>query len=372
MPPGKRPDDAAHRRALLGWFDRHARPLPWREAPSPYAVWVSEVMLQQTQVAAVIPYYNRFIAEFPTAAALAAAPLERVLELWSGLGYYRRARMLHHTAREIVARFAGRFPASYDDARSLPGVGDYTARAVLSIAFRQPFAVLDGNVARVIARLTARRGNIHRKGFRRAVERDLESLLSRRRPGDFNQALMQLGQTVCLPRAPRCERCPLRSGCRALKLGRPEGFPSPRPRRAAELHHLAAAVLRDGGRVAVVRGLDDGLLGDLWNFPAAFGRTKRAARGALASKLARLLSKSTLFERPLGEVKHNITHRQIRVALYSVDWNGSVGAGPGARPIAQKSPGDSIRWLALSRFRRAAVSRLAQKIAAAFETQTAC
>jgi len=349
-------------------------------------------MLQQTQVATVIPYYNRFIQEFPTVAALAAAPQERVLEFWSGLGYYRRARMMHQAAREMATRFDGRFPGTYDGARSLPGVGDYTARAVLSIAYNRPYAVLDGNVARVIARLRARRGNIHQRTFCQAVESDLAKLLSRRRPGDFNQALMQLGQAVCLPRAPRCEQCPLRSGCRAFKLGQPEDFPSPRPRRAAENHFLAAAIIRDGGRVAVVRGLDDGLLGDMWNFPAAFGRTKQAARNSLATKLEAVFPAPVQLKSRIGEVKHTITHRQIRVALYPVDWNGSVGVGPGsvsltalglskgralpafvgaqhAAPLrvvpARKSAVESVRWLPLSQFRRAAVSRLAHKIAAA-------
>ena len=339
-------------------------------------------MLQQTQVATVIPYYKRFIWELPTASALAAAPQERVLELWSGLGYYRRARMMHQAARDIVDRFDGGFPRSYDDARSLPGIGDYTARAVLSIAYNQPYAVVDGNVARVMARLRARRGHLHQRAFRQAVEADLERLLSRSRPGDFNQALMQLGQAVCLPRSPRCERCPLRSGCRAFQLGRPENFPTPRPRRATELHHLAAAVLRDGGRVALVRGLDDGLLGDLWNFPAAFGRTKQAAREALGAKLDSVFPSPVGLKSRIGEVKHIITHRQIRVTLYPVDWNGNADADRHSRPAlagsqsaswrrapkakpARKSREKLTRWLPLSRFRRAAVSRLAQKIAAA-------
>ncbi len=328
-------------------------------------------MLQQTQVATVIRYYCRFMDECPTAAARSAAPLERVLELWSGLGYYRRARMMHQAAREIAGRFAGRFPATYDEARSLPGIGDYTARAVLSIAHNQPYAVLEGNVARVIARLTARRGNIHQKSFRRAVEGHLERLISRRRPGEFNQALMQLGQTVCLPRAPRCEPCPLRTGCQAYQLGRPEDFPSPRPRRATELHHLATAVLRQGGKVALVRGLDENLLGDLWNFPAAFGRSRQAARDVLIHKIGQILPRTILGGRSRAAISHNITHRVIAVEIYQGELVGNEEKSNAKVPrprSAQRLKGfakPAIRWISFRQMRTAAVSRLAQKIAEA-------
>ena len=232
------------RSSLLAWFRCHARRLPWRQNPSPYAVWVSEVMLQQTQVEAVIPFYQRFLHAFPTVERLARARAEQVLKLWSGLGYYRRARHLHAAAKAIVARFGGRFPSDYQAARSLPGVGDYTARAVLSIAYALPYAVLDGNVARVVARLRTIEGHANQPGFRSAVTHELELLLSRRRPGDFNQALMELGQTVCLPRAPLCAECPLSRWCQARRLGRQESFPSPKPRRATERAHLAVAILR--------------------------------------------------------------------------------------------------------------------------------
>jgi A/G-specific adenine glycosylase len=351
--------ERAVRHALLAWFQRHARALPWREAASPYAVWVSEVMLQQTQVATVIPYYNRFIKSFPTVEKLAAAPLERVLELWSGLGYYRRARLLHKAAQQMVERFSGHFPADYAQARSLPGVGDYTARAVLSIAYNHPYAVVDGNVARVIARLRALRGNLHQGRFRRAVEQDLEQLLSRRTPGDFNQALMELGQTICLPRGPRCTICPLRAHCQAYRQGKPESFPEPRPRRAGERHYLATAVIRRSDKVALVRGLDDGLLGDLWNFPAAFGPSQRLARKALQQKLENLNPGVVHLGKPVGDLSHNITHRSIRVELYQPELAGS-------------GQGDSFRWLPLSRLKQAAISRLARKIAEEFETRGAC
>ena len=173
----------AARRAMLEWFRDHARALPWRRHPRPYTVWISEIMLQQTKVGTVIPYFNRFLRAFPNVRALARARRERVLELWSGLGYYRRARDLHWAAQIIVRRFGGRFPRSYEAARSLPGVGDYTARSVLSIAYNLPFAVLDGNVARVVSRWRLLRGHVQQTRFRQCVERVLDQFLSRRRAG---------------------------------------------------------------------------------------------------------------------------------------------------------------------------------------------
>jgi A/G-specific adenine glycosylase len=343
-------DEAAVRRALLAWFRRNARSLPWRKSGDPYAVWVSEVMLQQTQVATVIPYYQRFLEAFPTVADLARAPLERVLELWSGLGYYRRARHLHQAAKELVHRFAGVFPQEYAKIRSLPGIGDYTARAVLSIAFDLPYTLLDGNVARVLSRLAALEGNLHQAGFRRAVEAELERLLSRRRPGNFNQALMELGQTICLPRAPQCAACPVRGWCLGYKTGNPEVFPQPRPRRAAECHYLAAAILRRGPQVAMVRGLDDGLLDDLWNFPSAFGRSRAEALESLRDKLAGFGFAAITRQDCIAELHHGITYRSIRVHAYAAE-------------LSKVSRKKGLRWFPISSLGQAAISQLARKIA---------
>jgi A/G-specific adenine glycosylase len=343
-------EEDAVRGALLAWFRRKARSLPWRKNRDPYAIWVSEVMLQQTQVATVVPYYQRFLEAFPSVAELARAPLERVLELWSGLGYYRRARHLHQAAKELVRRFAGAFPRDYEQIRSLPGIGDYTARAVLSIAFGLPYTLLDGNVARVVSRLAALQGNLHQLGFRRAVEAQLERLLSSRRPGHFNQALMELGQTLCLPRGPRCTDCPVRSCCQGYKSGQPEAFPQPRPRRATESHYLAAAILRRGPRVAMVRGLGDGLLDDLWNFPSAFGRTRVAAVAGLRRKLAGFGIHSLTLPDLVVELHHGITYRSIRVHAYPAE----ISNPPRKR---------GLRWFAISSLQQAAISQLARKIA---------
>jgi A/G-specific adenine glycosylase len=307
-------------------------------------------MLQQTQVATVTPYYQRFLDAFPTVSHLAQAPLERVLELWSGLGYYRRARHLHQAARDLVEQFATRFPQDYASLRALPGIGDYTAKAILSIAFNQPFAVLDGNVARVVARLCRLSGNLHQPQFRRAVETELEGLLSRREPGNFNQALMELGQTICLPRGPRCSVCPLAKWCGGYGSGNPEAFPLPRPRRAAESHYLAVALFRRGTRVAMMRGLAHGLLDDVWNFPAAFGRSPAKALESLHEKLHRLTRAPFTLGGPIAEFHHGITFRAIQGRVYSVET-----ASPVRHP--------SLRWFELKQLPDAAISQLARKIA---------
>jgi A/G-specific adenine glycosylase len=343
-------EDAASGRALRNWYRLHARPLPWRKTLDPYAIWVSEVLLQQTQVATVIPYYHRFLQTFPTVARLAQAPLERVLEIWSGLGYYRRARHLHQAARVVTETFEGRFPADYRLARTLPGVGDYTARAVLSLAYQQPYPVLDGNVARVAARLFALRGNLQQAAFRRSVEARLHRLLPPLHPGGFNQAIMELGQMICLPRAPRCPACPIQRWCRGYRLGKPEAFPAPRRRRTSEVRHLAAAIVRQNSKIGLVRGLGEGLLDDLWNFPSAFGSSRVEALTRLEEKLSGLLKSPVVIGPPVADLHHGITFRSIRVRAYPVKFPGRTRA-------------DSLRWFSITSLPRSAISQLARKIA---------
>ncbi|HEV2175918.1 MAG TPA: A/G-specific adenine glycosylase [Terriglobia bacterium] len=369
-----RAPSANRRRTLLAWFRKNARPLPWRQTKDPYRVWVSEVMLQQTQIATAIPYYQRFLRAFPTVRHLAAARLERVLEVWSGLGYYRRARNLHSAAQKIVQEFHGEFPNEFDAIRPLSGIGRYTAGAVLSIAYNLPYTVLDGNVARVVARLEALRGNLHEPGFRHAVEGQLELMLSRRSPGDFNQALMELGETVCLPRAPRCPACPLRRSCAAFRAGNPERYPAPRPRRATEPRFLAAAVVRRGlrpnsesripnlahvgqaGQLGMVRGLDDGLLGDLWNFPSAFGSSPAKAFARLREKLAGVVRGDIEWGnggKAVARLRHGITYRAITVDVYTATMPASAAR--------------SLRWFRPRELNQAAISQLARKVAATLD-----
>lgn len=349
LPERRASNPGSMRRALLNWYHANARTHPWRGTGDPYAVWLSEIMLQQTQIATVTPYYERFIGAFPTVSALAAAPLERVLELWSGLGYYRRARHLHQAAQTVASLPGAAFPHNYDGLRALPGIGDYTSRAILSIAFGQPYAVLDGNVARVVARLYSLRGNIHQPEFRRVVERELALLLSKRQPGDFNQAMMELGQTVCLPKNPLCPACPVRRWCLGYKSGTPEEFPIPRPRRAAELHHLAAALVRHKNKIAMVQGLEKGLMDDLWNFPAAFGDSPAGALASLQKKLRLLTTSKLTWDDTTIDFRHTITYRAIRGVAYSL-----------RAPREIRHP--HLRWFELKGLPQAAISQLARKI----------
>jgi len=247
------------RRRLLAWYRRRRRDLPWRGTRDPYAVWVSEIMLQQTRVAAVIPYYERFLMRFPDVTALARARIDSVLALWSGLGYYRRARMLHAAAKEVSRRG---FPRNEAGWRELPGVGAYSAAAVASIAFGERVAVVDGNVERVICRLMALLER-NRKRIRAAAQ----AWLSKRVPGDHNQAVMELGATVCTPRRPACELCPVRAACRSRSA--PERYPAPRRRPRVTVENRPLAYCTKGGRVLLRRHTEPGLLHGLWDLPVA-------------------------------------------------------------------------------------------------------
>ncbi|MEZ4425760.1 MAG: A/G-specific adenine glycosylase [Gemmatimonadota bacterium] len=258
------PDPAALRARLLAWYDRARRDLPWRRTSDPYRVWVSEVMLQQTRVETVIPYYERWLERFPTVSALATADLDDVLPLWKGLGYYSRARNLHRAAQAVLERHGGEVPAEPDALRALPGVGAYTAGAVASIAFGRPEPLVDGNVRRVLSRWY----DLEAPGDREvwALARDL---VDPERPGDFNQALMELGATVCTPRAPRCEGCPVEGSCLARARGTVELRPPPRKRGPVpHVHVLSLVVWTAEARTLLVQRPERGLLAGLWEFPA--------------------------------------------------------------------------------------------------------
>jgi A/G-specific adenine glycosylase len=311
-------------RELLAWFDRHRRDLPWRRTRDPYRIWLSEVMLQQTRVETALPYYERFLDRFPTVEALAAAEIDEVLALWSGLGYYRRARQLHAAARRIAE---GAMPRTATGWRELPGVGAYTAAAVASIAFGEAVPVMDGNVERVVSRLLAVPEDPHGAAARRRLLAAAGELLDPARPGDGNQALMELGATLCTPRRPRCLLCPLRPGCRAAAKGDPERYPTARPRRERERLRLVAAVVEGSpeqagsvlGSVLLVRRPEgSSLLAGTWEVPwvEAAGR-----RGAAAGLAARYGGTWTLGPR-LAQVRHSITHRDLTVAVHRAEIAG--------------------------------------------------
>ncbi|HTZ73985.1 MAG TPA: A/G-specific adenine glycosylase [Candidatus Aquilonibacter sp.] len=304
---------SALQRSLLKWFNRHRRALPWRASRDPYRIWVAEIMLQQTRIAAVVPYYDRFLESFPTVESLAAARVDEVLRLWSGLGYYSRARNLHRAAQQIVARHAGKFPRTLDAALELPGIGHYTAAAVLSIACDVPLAVLDGNVARVLARLGAIRGDLREPRRWRGLAETAQQLLPPHAAGDWNQGLMELGETVCTPRNPICCECPVAKFCRARTLRLTDRIPAPRRKRAPVKVRIAAAILRDpAGRVLLVHdpGAHDGaVFSRMWQFPAV--EVAQNAERELALHLAETLSVKALAFEPLPAARHGVTYRDI-------------------------------------------------------------
>jgi A/G-specific adenine glycosylase len=298
--------------------------MPWRRTRDPYPVWLSEVMLQQTRVATARPYYEAFLARFPTLASLAAARPADVLARWAGLGYYRRARHLHEAARTVVREHGGRVPDEPEAFRALPGVGRYTTAAVLSICFDRPLAVLDGNVARVLARLHAVPLAIRDPGGAKRLWELAEALVPMRRPGDWNQAMMELGATVCTPRAPACVRCPVRVGCRARALGRVTEFPPPGRRRAPEPVRRAVALIERRGRVLMARR-EGRLLAGLWEPPGVDLANGDAPAGALRRALADLGLRCR-FSSTGRVVRHTITHRAISVEV----WRGAL-RGPAPR-----------------------------------------
>ncbi len=303
------------RSALLGWFDREQRPLPWRASRDPYAIWVSEVMLQQTQVERVKGYWSRFIARFPTVQALADAELPDVLGLWRGLGYYGRARNLHKAAKVIVERHAGRLPDDVAALGELPGFGRYTTGAVASIAFGTAAPLVDGNVARVFSRLFELGGKPGEKQREAELWDVAQGLVEGGRPGDWNQALMELGATVCTPSNPLCLICPARQACGALASGRVDAFPPPRPQPKRKALELAVAVAFTKGKVLLARRSDaDRLFGGLWELPAF--TIERGLRGA--DVLERALGKKASIGAELAVIQRTLTHRDLTLRLHPV------------------------------------------------------
>ena len=300
--------DAAARRRLLAWYRRTRRDLPWRHTTDPYAILVSEVMLQQTRVDVVVPYFTRWMERFPTLAALAAASGEEVHEAWAGLGYYRRARNLHAAAKEAVAQHGGRLPATAEALREMPGIGDYTAGAVASIAFGERVPCVDGNVVRVAARLE---GIAEPDGpaLRRRIAGLAAQWVPAPSPGDWNQAVMELGATLCVPRNPRCGDCPVASACRARAEGKQATIPRPRKAKPSPVEQRHFALVQQGGKTLLVRNPASGLLAGLWMLPG----------GPATTPLARLVREQTgvciRTGRPRASARHLFSHRTWKMEL---------------------------------------------------------
>lgn len=297
--------------ALLDWFQPELRQMPWRETTDPYQIWISEIMLQQTQVQTVKPYFRKFVETFPTVKALAESPLELVLKHWEGLGYYSRARNLHKGAQVVVADFGGQLPQSRAEILSIPGIGPYTAGAVLSIAFQLPEPAIDGNVLRVFSRLYALADPIDKKPAQIQIEAWVRSLIDPQRPGDFNQALMELGATVCSPTKPKCETCPVKTHCQAATAGNPEAYPRKAGKTQVKTLNLHVALLAWQGHYLLKQERDSGIFRDLWVLPwSADGLEALEAQILAATGLQIELGDE------LGQVEHTLTHRQMKMALH--------------------------------------------------------
>ncbi len=320
-------DPAEFRGAVARWYRAVRRDLPWRRTRDPYRIWISEIMLQQTRVAAAIPYYEAFLARFPEPALLAAAPEAEVLAAWAGLGYYSRARNLHAAAKQIAA--AGGFPREYAAIRALPGIGDYTAAAVASIAFGEPYAVLDGNVMRVLARLLNDGGDVRSVKTRARLGQAAQALLDPHRPGDFNQALMELGATICLPKGPQCLLCPVAGHCEAKKRGTENRLPvKSRGAQTVRLELVLLLIRRAGKYLLWRRPPGAGRMAGFWELPEP-----AQAPGAVAGPL-------------VGSFRHTITHHVYTVKVFTARLDG--------RP-------EGLEWVAASALAALPLSTLARK-----------
>jgi A/G-specific adenine glycosylase len=305
---------------LLDWFSRSRRDLPWRQDRDPYRIWVSEIMLQQTQVATVIPYFNRFLKAFPSVAALAAADLQDVLRLWEGLGYYRRARDLHRAARQIVLEYGSRIPDDRATLQTLPGIGRYTMGAILSQAFDQRLPILEANSQRVLSRLFGRADDPRSGQARDWLWKAAEALLPARQAGEFNQALMELGALVCFPVAPECSACPLTKLCVARRLGLQAEIPRLARTPEAILVQEAAVVVRRGAQVLLVQRSAQGRWAGLWEFPHAPLAQGEGHEEAAARLLADLTGIEAVIGAELLTLRHSVTHHRITLVCFQAAY----------------------------------------------------
>ncbi len=319
---------------LLEWYDNSARVLPWRENPTPYRVWISEIMLQQTRVEAVKPYFARFIRELPDIKSLANVADDRLMKLWEGLGYYSRARNLKKAAQIAMEQFGGMLPLTYDELLKLPGIGPYTAGAICSIAFHQPVPAVDGNVLRVITRITADYSNVSDGKVKRNMERSIWEILPRQRAGDMNQALMELGATVCLPNGyPKCEQCPLGFLCEARRQQNPLDFPQKNGKKERRIEEKTVFLLRYGNQTALRKRPEKGLLAGLYELPNVEGfLTQQEALRQLEEW--GVVPKTV---QPAGKGKHIFTHVEWHMQGYIAEVREPKGSFLWADPQEQSS-----------------------------------
>jgi len=353
----------AFRRRLLTWYPRNQRKLPWRGTSDPYAVWISEIMLQQTQVSTVVPYFERFLTTFPDVRSLARSTEQDVLKLWEGLGYYRRARQLHRAAQVIVDEHDGNFPSALHLIRELPGIGRYTAAAIASIAFDLPAPILEANTARLYARLMVLREDRDSAAAQKLLWQLAEELLPDRATGIFNQALMELGSLVCTPRAPSCETCPVVELCPTFRQGLQESIPVARARPRTEAVREAFVVVRRGGKVLLrMRGARERWAG-MWDFPR-FPLDARRQPGIgqeLAKNVERTLGVVIEAGEHLATIKHGVTRFRITLDCYAARYVSAKWPRPGN--------GESIRWLDVDELAGVPLSTSARRLCRILETK---
>jgi A/G-specific adenine glycosylase len=330
------------RKELKKWYRANQRDLPWRRSKNSYHIWVSEVMLQQTQVNTVLNYYRRFLKTFPNIKKLAGADLQAVLKAWEGMGYYARARNLHRAARAVVHDHGGRIPDTWEAFHNLPGVGDYIAAAVLSIAFDQPHAVVDGNVKRVLARLHKIHAPVNQTGSYSQFKKAADKLLNSRQPGIFNQAMMELGALICKPRNPLCDVCPLNRLCRAYQTQQVVDFPKRQKLKATPQYHIAVGVVFKKERVLITRRKTEGLLGGLWEFPGGKIKDGESAQAACIREIKEEVNLSVHIDRHLAQIKHAYTHFKIVMEVFCCKYvSGRVYLrGP-----------EAFRWIRLNEYK---------------------
>lgn len=343
------------RRRLIAWYRRNARDLAWRKSRDPYRIWISEIMLQQTQVATVADYFSRFLAAFPTVEALAAAPEEQVLRLWEGLGYYRRARQLHRAAQVVVAEHAGRFPREFEAVLALPGIGRYTAGAITSIAFDARSPILEANTIRLLSRLLAYRGDPQQSQGQKTLWAFAEDLLPHRSTGEFNQALMELGSLVCTPRKPACAACPAMSLCATYRDGLQEVVPPARRKPNFEDVREAAVVVHRRRQVLLMRRGDAGRWAGLWDFPrfAVSAAEDESLDRELADKLRELTGVVAQPRERLTTLRHGVTRFRITLDCHLADYVSASRRPPG---------GAELRWVSPSDFEQYPLSTTGRKI----------